>query len=103
VANSCQLVVWVLLRTELGAYPFFIQSFQRARADTAWAESSSVSFAPEPQSQGRNWKLPSSVPIAEKVMPFLPALSTFSRAAVRDGQSLTEAMSTPAALRTSLL
>ena len=35
-----------------------------------------------PQNQGRNWKLPSSVPIAEKVMPFLPAALTFCSAAV---------------------
>ena len=62
-----------------------------------------MSCAPEPQNQGRNWKLPSSVPIAENVMPFLPAAFTFARAAVSEAQSLTEARSTPALLRTFLL
>lgn len=93
----------MLFSTELGAYSFSSQSVHRDSADTPWAESSSVSCAPEPQNQGRNWKLPSSVPIAENVMPFFPAFFTFSSAAVSDAQSLTDAMSTPAALRTSLL
>ena len=70
--NSCQLVVWVLLMTELGAYPFFSQPVHKFSAETTCGESSWVSCAPEPQNQGRNWKLPSSVPIPEKVMPFLP-------------------------------
>lgn len=56
-----------------------------------------------PQNHGRNWKLPSSVPIAENVMPFLPAALTFASAAVSDGQSLTEEMSTPACFSTFLL
>src|SRR3954462_4992636 len=103
LANSCQLVVCVLLITELGAYPFFSQSLHSATADTPSAESSLVSCAPEPQNQGRNWKLPSSVPIAENVIPFLPAPLTLPSAAVSDGQSLTVAMSTPAAVRTTLL
>ena len=79
------------------------QSVHSVSAETACGESSLVSCAPEPQNQGRNWKLPSSVPIAEKVMPFLPAALTFASAAVSEAQSLTEAMSTPAAVRTSLL
>src|SRR3954462_9812601 len=103
VCISCQLVVWVLLITEFGARPFFTQLVQRSRAATPPVESSCVSLAPEPQNQGRNWKLPSSVPIPEKVMPFLPAALTLPSAAVSDGQSLTVAMSTPAAVRTTLL
>src|SRR6478735_6620563 len=103
VANSCHEVVWVLLITELGAYPFFTQSVQRVRAWTALAESSFFRSAPEPQNQGRNWKLPSSVPIAEKVMPFLPAAVTFCRASVRVLQSLIVETSTPAASSTFLL
>ena len=67
------------------------------------AESSLVSFAPEPQNHGRNWKLPSSVPIAENVMPFLPAEVTFPSAVVSDAQSLIELGSTPAADRIALL
>lgn len=79
------------------------QVFHSDSAETAWSESSAVSLAPEPQYQGRNWKLPSSVPIAENVMPFFPAPLIFSSAAVSDVQSLTEAMSTPAFFRTALL
>jgi hypothetical protein len=60
-------------------------------------------LAPEPQNHGRNWNEPSSVPIAEKVMPFLPAAFTFASAAVSDAQSLTVAGSTLAASRTFLL
>ena len=95
--NSCQLVVWVFWMTESGAYPFFFQSVHSCRAEMASGESSLVSLAPEPQNHGRNWKLPSSVLIAEKVMPFLPAALTLARAAVREAQSLTEVGSTPAA------
>ncbi len=89
--------------TELGAYPFFSQSVHSATAETPSGESSFVSRAPDPQNQGRNWKLPSSVPIAENVMPFLPAASTFSSAAVSEAQSLTDAMSTLAFFSTPLL
>jgi hypothetical protein len=103
VANSCQLVVWVLLSTELGAYPCLSQSVQSVSACTPCAESSWVRPAPAPQNQGRNWKLPSSVPIAENVMPFWPAAFTFCRAAVSVVQSLTWAGSTPALVRRSLL
>ena len=89
--------------TEFGASPFFNQSVHSATADTPCGESSLVSCAPEPQNQGRNWKLPSSVPMAENVMPFFPAAFTLPSAAVSDGQSLTVAMSTPAACSTALL
>ena len=41
--------------------------------------------APEP---GQELELPSSVPIAENVMPFFPAALTFASAAVSDAQSL---------------
>ena len=79
------------------------QSVHSDSAATASGESSLVRLAPEPQNHGRNWKLPSSVPTAEKVMPFFPAAFTLSSAAVRDCQSVTEAMSTPAAASTDLL
>src|SRR6476646_3075906 len=103
VANSCQLVVWVFWMTELGAYPFLSQSDHSCSAETPSAESSFVRSAPDPQNQGRNWKLPSSVPIAEKVMPFFPAAFTLASAAVSDGQSVTPAISTPALAITALL
>src|SRR3954469_12798721 len=82
VANSCQLVVWVLVMTEFGAYPSFSQSVHRETAATAGAESSWVTLAPAPENHGRNWKLPSSVPIAENVMPFFPAAFALASAAV---------------------
>src|SRR3954447_19547748 len=103
VANSCQLVVWVLLITEFGAYPFFSQSDHSDSAETAAGESSWVRCAPPPQNHGRNWKLPSSVPIAENVMPFLPAPFTLASASVSEDQSFTVAGSTPAACSTGLL
>jgi hypothetical protein len=79
------------------------QSVHNVNAATACGESSAVSCAPDPQNQGRNWKLPSSVPIAEKVIPFLPAAFTLASAAVSDGQSFTDATSTPALVNRSLL
>ncbi len=69
-------------------------------AATACAESMLVRFAPEPQNQGRNWKLPSSVLMPEKVMPVLPMALTLASAAVRVAQLVIEVGSTPAALRT---
>jgi hypothetical protein len=68
-------------------------------AAIAWGEPMLVRFAPDPQNQGRNWKLPSSVLMPEKVMPVLPIALTLARAAVRLAQLVTEAGSTPAALR----
>src|SRR5437868_2175296 len=102
-ANSCQLVVCVSLITEFGAYPALSQPVHKARAAAAPEESSLVRFAPAPQNHGSNWKVPSSVPIAEKVIPFLPAAFAFASAAVSEPQSLTEAGLTPAALRMFLL
>lgn len=59
--------------------------------------------APEPQNHGRNWKLPSSVPMPEKVMPLPPEAVTFASASVRLAQSVIEETSTPAVARTVLL
>src|SRR4051812_12266437 len=97
VLNSVQLVPCVFWMTEFGARPFLTQSVQSVRAASAELESSLVRSAFAPQNHGRNWKLPSSVPTAEKVMPFLPEATTFCRAAFSDAQSFTLAMSTPAA------
>src|SRR5690606_11358132 len=96
VLNSSQLVPCVFCSTDGGASPFFTQSVQRVSAETASLESSAVRSAPAPQNHGRNWNEPSSVPPAEKVMPFLPEATTFSSAAVSEAPSVTEAMSTPA-------
>src|SRR5664279_3338822 len=100
VLNSSQLVPWVFWITEFGARPPFSQSVHRDSAESAALESSLVRSALAPQNHGRNWKLPSSVPTAEKVMPFLPEATTFFSAAVSDAQSVTVAMSTPAAVST---
>src|SRR6185312_10738581 len=100
VLNSVQLVPWVFWMTEFGARPFFTESVQRLSAEAASLESSLVRSALAPQNHGRNWKLPSSVPTAEKVMPFLPAATTFLSASFSEAQSFTLAMSTPAALST---
>jgi hypothetical protein len=62
-----------------------------------------VNCAPEPQNQGRNWKLPSSVPIAENVIPVSPAAFTLASAAVSAAQSFTVETSTPAFCKTVLL
>jgi hypothetical protein len=79
------------------------QVVHRFSAATPCAEDRSVRLAPAPQSQGSNWKLPSSVPMAENVMPVLPIAFTFARAAVNDAQFVIVVGSTPAASRIFLL
>jgi hypothetical protein len=83
--------------------PSETQSFHKDSAARPPAPSTWVRSPLAPQNQGRNWKLPSSVPIAENVMPFFPADLTFFSATVSDAQSLTDAGSTWAAARTFLL
>src|SRR3954462_15107780 len=65
VANSCQLVVWGLVSTSFGARPSDTQPFHSDSAAWPAALSRWVRSPFAPQNQGRNWKLPSSVPIAE--------------------------------------
>ena len=67
----------------------------------ACGESTLVRFAPAPQNQGRNWKLPSSVLMPENVMPFLPIALTLASAAVRVAQLVIELGLTFAAARIS--
>src|SRR5690606_34833798 len=103
VRNSSHAVFCELPITEFGAYPSSSQDVQSSSASTASGESSSVSSAPDPQNQGRNWNVPSSVPIPAKVIPRCPASSTCCSAAVSESQSVMESGSTPASSRISAL
>nr|WP_254058087.1 hypothetical protein [Clavibacter michiganensis] len=86
--NWSRMSCWLALTLALDACPSFTMSVQRVSARTAAGEEMSDRSAPAPQKNGRNWNVPSSVPIAEKPRPCTSPCVVFAAASSRLAQSV---------------